>query len=280
MWETSHILHRDISYGNIMFYREDDGSVVGVLTDWDMAEEWDGEEEVVMTIEEMQAQVERARAVVSGKISPTELDAPIKPESKTVADVLPNNGQEGVAALSRKNTKACQKTRCRTGTGPFMAVDLLQPGTAPRHVYLHDLESFFWVLAWFCAVFDPKKRRLRGLSLWDQASLEDIGSAKERFLTDGTTFKRTFAKTDSAYRPLVDTWIEEIRCEVRLAFRTSQMESQAIEEFIRIQNKPRISARNLVHLKFALESVTMARRQADELLSFDIMMELLDLPAV
>ncbi|OSX56320.1 hypothetical protein POSPLADRAFT_1037599 [Postia placenta MAD-698-R-SB12] len=36
VWETSNILHRDISSNNIMFYR-DDGRVVGVLCDWDMA---------------------------------------------------------------------------------------------------------------------------------------------------------------------------------------------------------------------------------------------------
>ncbi|CAE6378080.1 unnamed protein product [Rhizoctonia solani] len=38
----------------------------------------------------------------------------------------------------------------RTGTLPFMAIDLLVP-KPPPHLYRHDLESFFYVLVWICA---------------------------------------------------------------------------------------------------------------------------------
>ncbi|KEP48718.1 kinase domain protein [Rhizoctonia solani 123E] len=38
----------------------------------------------------------------------------------------------------------------RTGTLPFMAIDLLV-GAPPPHLYRHDLESFFYVLVWICA---------------------------------------------------------------------------------------------------------------------------------
>ncbi|CAE6474389.1 hypothetical protein ACGC1H_006210 [Rhizoctonia solani] len=38
----------------------------------------------------------------------------------------------------------------RTGTLPFMAIDLLV-AVPPPHLYRHDLESFFYVLVWICA---------------------------------------------------------------------------------------------------------------------------------
>ncbi|KAH7325241.1 hypothetical protein B0J17DRAFT_633180 [Rhizoctonia solani] len=38
----------------------------------------------------------------------------------------------------------------RTGTLPFMAIDLLVE-VPPAHLYRHDLESFFYVLVWICA---------------------------------------------------------------------------------------------------------------------------------
>jgi hypothetical protein len=41
----------------------------------------------------------------------------------------------------------------RTGTVPFMALDLLTPkgqGGEIKHLYRHDLESFIWVLVWVC----------------------------------------------------------------------------------------------------------------------------------
>ena len=39
VYKATRVLHRDISVNNIMFYYEPDGSVVGVLCDWDLAKE-------------------------------------------------------------------------------------------------------------------------------------------------------------------------------------------------------------------------------------------------
>ena len=40
----------------------------------------------------------------------------------------------------------------RTGTKPFMAIDLLRPDP-PVHMYRHDLESMFYVLTWITSRF-------------------------------------------------------------------------------------------------------------------------------
>ncbi|OCH84537.1 hypothetical protein OBBRIDRAFT_696665, partial [Obba rivulosa] len=49
-----------------------------------------------------------------------------------------------------------REAKYRTGTGPFMAIELLNEprreagvDLTPNHQYRHDLESFFYVLVWF-----------------------------------------------------------------------------------------------------------------------------------
>ena len=44
--------------------------------------------------------------------------------------------------------------RRRTGTILFMAIEILE-GTGLRHSWRHDLESFFYVFIWLCAIVPP-----------------------------------------------------------------------------------------------------------------------------
>ncbi|GJJ09882.1 hypothetical protein Clacol_004106 [Clathrus columnatus] len=51
----------------------------------------------------------------------------------------------------------------RTGTIPFIAIDLLSPPAEKgkvRHLYRHDLESFAWVLFWVVSHYDEGKEIL------------------------------------------------------------------------------------------------------------------------
>jgi hypothetical protein len=43
-------------------------------------------------------------------------------------------------------------TKHRTGTKPFMTIDLIHPDPTV-HVYRHDLESMFYVLVWITSRF-------------------------------------------------------------------------------------------------------------------------------
>jgi hypothetical protein len=70
----------------------------------------------------------------------------------------------------------------RTGTVPFMALDLLteqgQRGEV-KHLYRHDLESFMWVLAWVCLRYgDGKLQQPRPLDRW--ATVDAVGCGKEK----------------------------------------------------------------------------------------------------
>ncbi|KAJ7614203.1 hypothetical protein DFH06DRAFT_1484423 [Mycena polygramma] len=84
LYETAKILQRDVSVDNLMFRTSKEGTVYGVLNDYDLAEFYKPE--------------------------------PQPPSSKQ-----------------------------RTGTKPYMAIDLLVRNP-PKHQYRHDLESFLYVL--------------------------------------------------------------------------------------------------------------------------------------
>ncbi|KAG1883332.1 hypothetical protein F4604DRAFT_1982804 [Suillus subluteus] len=78
----------------------------------------------------------------------------------------------------------------RTGTVPFMALDLLcvkgQRGEV-KHLYRHDLESFIWCFAWIClrykrGVLLPVESR--PLDIWATAGAVTCGKEKYYFLRD------------------------------------------------------------------------------------------------
>ncbi|KAF8837585.1 hypothetical protein BDN67DRAFT_1013749 [Paxillus ammoniavirescens] len=122
LWKAG-IYHRDVSCNNLMYYYRDEGDVVGVLNDYDLA---------------------------SLKSS----DIPL--------------GNE------------------RTGTTPFMAIDLLcadgQAGNV-KHLYRHDMESFIWVFVWISMQYKDGKLRIPGpLDAWAKVNASGCVYKKSRFL--------------------------------------------------------------------------------------------------
>ncbi|KAI0935015.1 hypothetical protein AcV7_003931 [Taiwanofungus camphoratus] len=217
VWETAGVLHRDVSANNIMFYRGgNDNRAMGVLCDWDLAMMKPTEGEVAKEEEEEEDDDEDTAAPIC---SPTSRDQPDKslPEKNGKSDVqkaaVPESGskQEGTHnAASKKVGTAEQpskRPRYRTGTGPFMALDLLSASRTPLHVYRHDLESFFFVLAWVCAVFDPVNHKFGHLTAWEQPQLEKIGDSKRNFFRNGDIFDQTFSRSHRDYQELCRVWV-------------------------------------------------------------------------
>ncbi|KAG2079132.1 hypothetical protein BDR04DRAFT_1146822, partial [Suillus decipiens] len=71
----------------------------------------------------------------------------------------------------------------RTGTVPFMAINLLTPKAIAgevEHLYAHDAESFVWVLTWVCLRYENGKliRKNRPLEEW--LRLDADGCRKEK----------------------------------------------------------------------------------------------------
>ncbi|KAF8798526.1 hypothetical protein BYT27DRAFT_7150876 [Phlegmacium glaucopus] len=72
----------------------------------------------------------------------------------------------------------------RTGTKPYMAIDLLHP-TPPTHLYRHDLESLFYVIVVLTSRYH-KGREIENppLQEWFDLGADALGKEKKAFLTD------------------------------------------------------------------------------------------------
>ena len=91
-------------------------------------------------------------------------------------------------AIFKSNNVPSSKTR--TGTRPFMAIDLLGNPT-DVHRYRHDLESLFYALVYITARYhNGKEIDDPPLQHWDDLGEEALKSVKNRFLNEALP-KRT-----------------------------------------------------------------------------------------
>lgn len=82
----------------------------------------------------------------------------------------------------------------RTGTVPFMALDLLTPkgqGGEVKHLYRHDLESFIWVLVWVCLRYKDGTllQFNRPFDDWATKDAVTVGEKKAFFLINFLAFQ-------------------------------------------------------------------------------------------
>lgn len=67
-------------------------------------------------------------------------------------------------------------TKKKTGTRAFMAIGVLM---GKQHSFMHDLESFFWVLFWICVHYDgPDKARKSESDEWNFMRDRNLAGAK------------------------------------------------------------------------------------------------------
>lgn len=74
--------------------------------------------------------------------------------------------------------------RNRTGTRPFMALDLLKEiASPPKQIYRHDLESFYWLLLWIACRYPSSEFTAKGA----QKPFEDWLTLDQRSLYNAKT---------------------------------------------------------------------------------------------
>ena len=157
------IIHGDINISNLLCRRLEDGSVQGVLNDWDVA-----------------------------STSHTESDS--------------------------------EHTNMRTGTMPFMSIDLHQD-PPPVHIERFEYESLFYVLYWICLSYSygkllPEEKRHSAFKRWlrwNSNDHDDVRSAKVGLLNDETIFEDV-DKFPAMYRPLVQPWLRLLRYTLRRGY--------------------------------------------------------------
>lgn len=185
-----------------MFYRNDDNLAVGVLCDWDLAQD-----RSLLGPDRFERLVDDASQVLWAE----EKEDEDKGENIEEVTVAARDGrlraQGGQASEGLPHCRA----RYRTGTGPFMAIDLLVEQDIPYHQYRHDLESFFYVLVWFCAGFHPRCHKIERITSWLTPQLSDIGYRKKSFIETAAIRDTILRSVATEYKTLVSRWVAELR---------------------------------------------------------------------
>jgi hypothetical protein len=101
--------------------------------------------------------------------------------------------------------------RGKTGTRAFMAIGLL---LGEKHSFMHDLESFFWVLFWICIHYEAPDKNSRIVSefeKWNFVTVKELANLKKGIVADEGDFleiaKESFT---SYYEPLIP-WVNKLR---------------------------------------------------------------------
>ena len=98
----------------------------------------------------------------------------------------------------------------KTGTRAFMAIGAL---LGEQHSFMHDLESFFWVLFWICIHCDgPGDGKVMAqFDKWNYADTEELAKLKLGTVSDVDIFRKTTEESFTKYyRPLAP-WVNTLR---------------------------------------------------------------------
>ncbi|KAF3934314.1 hypothetical protein ABW19_dt0207913 [Dactylella cylindrospora] len=109
--------------------------------------------------------------------------------------------------------EAASGAQGKTGTRAFMAIGVL---LGEHHSFMHDLESFFWVLFWICIHYHgPGNARVVPLlDKWNYVNTEELALLKKGQISDEEDFLK-FADTNftAQYQPLAP-WVNRLRRKV------------------------------------------------------------------
>ncbi|KAL2158244.1 hypothetical protein VTH06DRAFT_4564 [Thermothelomyces fergusii] len=103
----------------------------------------------------------------------------------------------------REQRTGASGARSKTGTRAFMAIGVLM---GEQHSFMHDLESFFWVLFWICIHFDgpDKARVVAEFDRWNYMDTKSLASMKLGIVADSGWFATTMEENFTPYhRPLI-----------------------------------------------------------------------------
>ena len=101
--------------------------------------------------------------------------------------------------------------RGKTGTRAFMAIGVL---LGEKHSFMHDLESFFWVLFWICIHYDEPN----GIGLvveefdkWNYAETEELAELKSGLVGLENHFLNRIADAFTPYYQPLIPWVNRLR---------------------------------------------------------------------
>ncbi|KAK0719840.1 hypothetical protein B0H67DRAFT_484812, partial [Lasiosphaeris hirsuta] len=98
----------------------------------------------------------------------------------------------------------------KTGTRAFMAIGAL---LGEQHAFMHDLESFFWVLFWICIHCDgPEESRVVDeFDQWNFISTDLLAKEKRGQVSHEGDFIRAAEKSFTPYYQPLIPWVNRLR---------------------------------------------------------------------
>ncbi|KAF3768507.1 hypothetical protein M406DRAFT_71504 [Cryphonectria parasitica EP155] len=113
-------------------------------------------------------------------------------------------------AIAKEQQYASEAKR-KTGTRAFMAIGVL---VGEQHSFMHDLESFFWVLFWICIHYagpDDRGRIIPQFDQWNFIDTVELAQLKLGTVSDDEIFRRTVTGYFTEYYEPVIPWINKLR---------------------------------------------------------------------
>ncbi|KFZ02079.1 hypothetical protein V500_00447 [Pseudogymnoascus sp. VKM F-4518 (FW-2643)] len=101
--------------------------------------------------------------------------------------------------------------RSKTGTRAFMAIGVL---LGEKHSFMHDLESFFWVLLWICIHYNgptEKPTVVHRFDKWNFSDTEELAESKKGAVVHEGDFKRMIEENIRPYYKSLQPWLNRLR---------------------------------------------------------------------
>lgn len=98
----------------------------------------------------------------------------------------------------------------KTGTRAFMATGAL---LGEQHSFMHDIESFFWVLFWICVHYDGpnKPRSVAEFDQWNYISMDLLAKEKKGQVSHEGDFIRSAEENFTLYYQPLIPWVNRLR---------------------------------------------------------------------
>ncbi|KAK1142575.1 hypothetical protein N8T08_007551 [Aspergillus melleus] len=131
--------------------------------------------------------------------------------------------------------------RGKTGTRAFMAIGLL---LGEKHSFMHDLESFFWVIFWICIHYDGPTvgRIVPKFEKWNYVDVEELAELKKGAVAhEGDFISMVDEYFTGYYKPLMP-WVNRLR---KVVFPNGgRWEKESIELYSQMKDVLRAACRD------------------------------------
>ncbi|KAF8631960.1 hypothetical protein AX15_002097 [Amanita polypyramis BW_CC] len=135
--------------------------------------------------------------------------------------------------IGNQNEAIVSNARQRTGTLPFMSLDLLR-AKAPPHRYCHDLESFFYIMIWASVHFNLSHKSLLPFNPvfedWINPSMAKAANPKKSFLAYIDNAKEIYAEIRPEFKQLEMEWIVPLRALFRSVYVSDSEDSGHVSD--------------------------------------------------